>query len=87
MLADPGARANEDVLPDVDACLKHVAHALLQGMLTYADVCRRMLTYADVAHALLPGPEIAASTLVKPDVNTSLQKECLTVSSLFLKKK
>jgi hypothetical protein len=42
-----------------------------------------MLTYADVAHALLPGPEIAASTLVKPDVNTSLQKECLTVSSLF----
>jgi len=30
-LADPGAKSNEDIVPDMDACLRHVAHALLAG--------------------------------------------------------
>lgn len=30
-LADPYAKPNELVVPDMDACLKHVAHALLKG--------------------------------------------------------
>lgn len=36
-LADPYAKANEEVVPDVDACLRHVAHALLAGTQTAAD--------------------------------------------------
>jgi len=30
-LADPYAEPNEEIVPDVDACLAHVAHALLAG--------------------------------------------------------
>lgn len=30
-LADPYAKPNEDVLPTVDICLRHIAHALLEG--------------------------------------------------------
>jgi hypothetical protein len=30
-LADPYAKSNETIVPDMEACLKHVAHALLAG--------------------------------------------------------
>ena len=31
-LADPYAKPNDAIVPDMDACLRHVAHALLQGV-------------------------------------------------------